>query len=233
MAGRVAFARVCFPEAKRPMPRCPRIVAVLLLQTLLAVGLLFPRPAAADPVKGSVSAAVENGFARLIFTLGNDVESQVRVANNIVIISFDRPVDVNVDHIRDGSRDYIGAARRDPDGKAVRLALTRRVTMNSMAAGDRLFVDLLPDTWSGLPPGLPREVIEELARRARDAEKKLRQEHVGRCRPQGAVDPGPDRQPADLHALHVPIAGADQRCGGQPQGQADADLQRDAQLRPV
>jgi tetratricopeptide (TPR) repeat protein len=179
MAGRVAFAEVCFRGAKRwPAPRCPLIVAVLLFQALMAVALLFPRPAAADAVKGSVSAAVENGFARLIFTLGSDVESQVRVANNIVVISFDRPVDVNVDHIRDGSRDYIGAARRDPDGKAVRLALTRRVTMNSMVAGDRLFVDLLPDTWSGLPPGLPREVIEELARRARDAEKKLRQEHL-------------------------------------------------------
>src|SRR5580704_8491754 len=180
MAGRVTFAGGGFRQAKRRRaPRCPRFVTILLLlPTLMAAALLFPRPAAADAVKGSVSAAVENGFARLIFTLGNDVESQVRVANNIVVISFDRPVDVNVDHIRDGTRDYIGAARRDPDGKAVRLALTRHVTMNSMAAGDRLFIDLLPAGWSGLPPGLPREVIEELARRARDAEKKLRQEHL-------------------------------------------------------
>src|SRR4029077_18014414 len=84
--------------------------------------------------------------------------------------------DVNVDRVRQGTGAYIGAARRDPDGKAVRIALAPRVTMNSMAAGDRLYGDLLPDSWSGLPPGLPREVIEELARRARDAEKKLRQE---------------------------------------------------------
>jgi tetratricopeptide (TPR) repeat protein len=137
----------------------------------------MPRPAAADAVKGTVSAAVENGFARLIFNLGDDVDSQVRVANNIVVVSFDRPVDVNVDRLRQGAPDYIGAARRDPDGKAIRIALARHVTMNSMLAGDKLFVDLLPDSWSGLPPGLPRDVIEELARRARDAEKKLRQEH--------------------------------------------------------
>jgi tetratricopeptide (TPR) repeat protein len=39
-----------------------------------------------------------------------------------------------------------------------------------------LFVDLLPDGWSTLPPGLPRDVIDELARRAREAEKKLRQQ---------------------------------------------------------
>jgi tetratricopeptide (TPR) repeat protein len=41
-----------------------------------------------------------------------------------------------------------------------------------------LFVDLLPDTWSGLPPGLPRDVIEELARRARVAERRMRQQRT-------------------------------------------------------
>jgi predicted negative regulator of RcsB-dependent stress response len=122
------------------------------------------------------TAVVENGFARLVLSLGNDVEAQVRAANNIVVISFDQPVDLNVDHLREGASDYVGAARRDPDGKAVRIALARRVTVHSMLAGDKLFVDLLPDSWSGLPPGLPREVIEDLARRAREAEKKLRQE---------------------------------------------------------
>jgi tetratricopeptide (TPR) repeat protein len=181
MAGRVTFAVACSPQARRRFaPPClPMVAVLLLLQTLVAVALFLPRPAAAaDAVKGTVSAAVENGFARLIFMLGNDVESQVKVANNVVVISFDRPVDLNADKIREGTGDYIGAARRDPDGKAVRIALARHVTMNSMVAGDRLYVDLLPDTWNGLPPGLPREVIEALARRARDAEKKLRQDHL-------------------------------------------------------
>jgi tetratricopeptide (TPR) repeat protein len=185
MAGRVAYTEVCLRRAGRRLkPGCARRVAALLsaaqilaLQTLIAIALLSPQPAAADAVKGTASAAVENGFARLIFTLGADFDAQVRVANNVVVISFDRPVDVNIDRLREGAADYIGAARRDPDGKAVRIALSRRVTMSSMVAGDRLFVDLLPDSWNGLPPGLPREVIEELARRARDAEKKLRVEH--------------------------------------------------------
>jgi tetratricopeptide (TPR) repeat protein len=179
MAGRVRFAKLRSWVARRRFaPRRARAVAVLLLpQILLLAALLLPRPAAADAVKVTVSAVVENGFARLVFNLGSDVESQVRIANNIVVISFDRPVDLNVDRLREGTGDYIGAARRDPDGKAVRLALARHATMNSMLAGDRLFVDLLPDSWSGVPPGLPREMIEELARRARDAEKKLRQEH--------------------------------------------------------
>jgi len=44
-----------------------------------------------------------------------------------------------------------------------------------MAAGERLFIDLLPESWTGEPPGPPREVVEELARRARDAEHRARQ----------------------------------------------------------
>ena len=155
------------------------LYAGVLLIALQALLLLVPPTApafAADAVKGSVSAAVDNGFARLVFNLGTDVESQAKLTGNIIIVTFDRPVDVNVDRLRDGAADYISAARRDPDGKAVRIALARKVTLNSMLAGDQLYVDLLPDTWTGLPPGLPREVIETLARKAREAEKKLRTE---------------------------------------------------------
>ena len=67
--------------------------------------------------------------------------------------------------------DYISAARRDPDGRAVRMALARKIKINSITAGDKFFVDLLPDTWSGAPPPLPQAVVEELARRAREAER--------------------------------------------------------------
>ena len=180
MAGRVAFVKACARQAGRNLARRPRAAAlVLALQILLGP---LPPPAAAQVVKGTVSAAVENGFARLIFSLGPEVESQAHLANNVIVVNFSRPVEINIDRLRDGAAEYIAAARRDPDGKAVRIALTRHVTLNSMVAGERLYVDLLPEGWSGLPPGLPREVIEELARRARDAEKKLRQDQGGRDR---------------------------------------------------
>jgi len=178
MAGRVEYSGLRAYDAGRKMPprQSLRVVARLLLQTLLLIALALPVPAAAA-VKGTVTAAVENGFARLIFTMGDDVESQVHVFDSIIIINFDQPVDINVDRLAQGADGYIGAARRDPDGKAVRIALSRKAKVSSMAAGERLFVDLLPDGWTGLPPGLPRDVIEELARRAHDAEKKVRQEH--------------------------------------------------------
>jgi hypothetical protein len=140
----------------------------VLLAALLILGGM-PHAAAAEGVKGEVKAVIENGFARFVFVLAEEVEAQVRLANNIVTITFETPVDVAVDRLSSNSGGYIAAARRDPDGKAIRLAVARKVTMNSMAAAERLFVDLLPDNWTGLPPGLPRDVIEDLARRAREA----------------------------------------------------------------
>ena len=38
--------------------------------------------------------------------------------------------------IGSGAPAYVGTARRDPDGKGFRLALARKVTINSMTAGD-------------------------------------------------------------------------------------------------
>src|SRR5207244_10533140 len=76
----------------------------------------------------------------------------------------------------DAIADYVASARIAPGGAAVRLSLARRVTINPMTAGERLFVDLLPDSWTGAPPPLPSEVVRELSERARAAERALRQQ---------------------------------------------------------
>ena len=105
----------------------------------------------------------------------NDVS--VRQTGNVLIISFKTPIDISVDRLAAQTSGYIGAARRDPDGMAVRLALARKVTVNAMAVGQQYYVDLLPDTWQGLPPGLPQDVVDDLTRRARDAEMALERAH--------------------------------------------------------
>ncbi len=169
------------------------------LACVLAAGFLLApaRLALAEtPVTGEVNATVNNGYARLVFRLAEEVESEVRLSNGIVIINFKRPVDISVDRIASSINDYIGVARRDPDNMGVRLALSRKVKVNSMAAGERLFVDLLPEPWTGVLPGLPQEVVEELTRRARDAEKKARQQiHVVQQRKQAAIRVRVGKQP--------------------------------------
>src|SRR5581483_598504 len=66
--------------------------------------------------------------------------------------------------------------RADPDGRAVRIALSQKAKINTITAAERFYVDLMPEDWSGLLPGLPQEVVEELAQRAREAERQLKQQ---------------------------------------------------------
>jgi hypothetical protein len=148
-----------------------------LLVTFILVAGAVPASAQSDPPEATVTADLSGGYARLVFTLGDDVDADVHTAGNVLIVTFDKPVSISVDRLPAQASDYIGAARRDPDGRAIRMALERKVTVNSIVAADKFFVDLLPDTWDGPPPSLPQDVVEELARRAREAERLERLAH--------------------------------------------------------
>ncbi|MCK9918927.1 hypothetical protein MXD81_58365 [Microbacteriaceae bacterium K1510] len=157
--------------------RLRRAAAPLALSLSLVPGLAVPVQAD-EPVRGTVSVFTDGGYTRLLFRLEEEVPARVSVAGSIMVISFKKPVQVGVDRLSDSARDYISVARRDPDGTAIRIALARKVKVNTIPAGDRFYVDLLPDTWTGILPGLPQEVVDDLARRARDAEKLLYQHKI-------------------------------------------------------
>jgi tetratricopeptide (TPR) repeat protein len=165
-----------------PAASCRRTTssAGVLLSFLILLLAALPtasRPAFAEPMKANVVAGTSGGYARLIFSMSDFNDVSVRQTGNVLIISFKTPVDISVDRLAAQMSGYIGAARRDPDGMAVRLALARKVTVNAMAVGQQYYVDLLPDTWQGLPPGLPQDVVDDLTRRARDAEMALERAH--------------------------------------------------------
>ena len=111
----------------------------------------------------------------MVFTLPEDTDAEVRLANGIVIIAF-KQAGRRAGRPHRRCRRPAMSARRGATPTAPRcgLRLIRKVTVNTMAAGEKLFVDLLPEGWGGLPPGLPQEVVDDLARRAREAEKKAR-----------------------------------------------------------
>jgi predicted negative regulator of RcsB-dependent stress response len=153
-----------------------KAIALGLFSLLAAIAVLDRL--SADPQRAEVNADTSGGYARLVFALPDDVDASVQNAGSVLIISFAKPVIISPDNLSTQAPDYVTAARRDPDGKGIRLALARKVTVSSLAAGRKFFVDLLPDTWSGPPPGLPQEVIAELSRRAREAERLERLAHA-------------------------------------------------------
>ena len=162
---------------RRLAHRSKAVIAVACLIVALTAPSLGA-PSAPAPVKTTLTVTTSDGYARLVFSAGEYIDGSARQAGNVLIISFKQPLDVAVNRIAEQAPEYIGAARRDPDGKSVRMALAQNVTIHAMSAGEKFFVDLLPTNWSGMPPGLPQDVVDELARRAREAERLLERQRA-------------------------------------------------------
>lgn len=148
------------------------------LAVLLSCLSIAAEAAPADPVKGEATLTAQPGYARLVLKFKEDVPTEVIVAGAILVIQFKNSVDVPIDLLADSAPAYVGSVRRDPDGTAIRMALTQKVSVNVMTAGERVFIDLLPEKWVGLPPALPAEVVKELSERALAAERALRMQKI-------------------------------------------------------
>ncbi|ACL60383.1 hypothetical protein [Methylobacterium nodulans] len=153
----------------------------MLLIALAALLLGTAGAAAAKLV--SITGSEQRNFGRIALTFDQSVKVTAKAAGSILVISFREPARGARERLAVEMPAYVAQARRDPDGGGLRLALQRPFTVNVLEAAERVFVDLLPETWSGLPPGLPPEVVAELARRAEEAEARLRREAERSARP--------------------------------------------------
>jgi tetratricopeptide (TPR) repeat protein len=138
----------------------------------LVAALSCAEPAAA--ADGTVLGTEMNGYGRLVFSLNKGVKATLRASSGVIVLSFDEAVNIDLEKLAAQAPSYLSVVRRDPDGRSVRFATTRPLRTNLMEAGEKIFLDLMPESWQGLPPSLPADIVEQLARRARDAEEQLR-----------------------------------------------------------
>jgi hypothetical protein len=141
----------------------------LLLAAAMAGGVSLPAMAQA---RASLSASSEAGFARLVLSFParqSLPQYSVRLENGVLAVEFSEPITLPLPDLALMLPDTIAVARLDPDGRGLRFGLRGTVTVSQLEAGEKLFIDLLPPGWQGLAPGLPPDVVAELAARAQDA----------------------------------------------------------------
>ena len=194
----------------RKFAQCPswaRSVAAAALTKsafIILFGLASISAVRADEaIKGEVKAATDAGYLRLLFHFDEAVEATTRVSGAIVIITFNKPVAVAIEKLNVNAPEYISAARRDPDGSAIRIALLRPVKVNAIVAAERLYVDLLPESWKGPMPGIPQEVVDELVAPRARCRTPIASAARRRETEKAADGPGQGRDPADLHPLRL------------------------------
>lgn len=144
------------------------------LRAVLTLLMLFGASGAARSADFlTIEPEALDGFGRIVLTFPDRLklpEYEVTNEQNVLAIEFEQPVEIESPDISDELHNYVAVTRADPDGKGVRFGLKRRFTTSILEAGEKLFIDLLPEGWQGLPPSLPPEVVAALADRAENAD---------------------------------------------------------------
>lgn len=135
---------------------------------------------------GRVTAKLQTGYARLIFSFTKRPEHNITstsLQNGVLVLRFDRAVDINTGAIVQNLPTYVSSVRSDKDGKSLRFALERQIRVNTAEVNNELYVDLLPEPWLGAVPPLPQHVVDELMRQAQEEERlrKEQEEHNKRA----------------------------------------------------
>jgi hypothetical protein len=128
----------------------------------------------------AVRGAEMNRFGRIALEFDKANKVSARAANGVLVITFGAPTPIKAERLAAEMPTYVSNARRDPDRTGLRLALTDNYRVSVLEAGEKVFVDLLPENWTGLPPGLPPDVVSELARRAQETEARAEAEALRR-----------------------------------------------------
>lgn len=149
------------------------------------------------PIPASLQAEDMKQFGRLVLDFPGRAAVptyKIQADNGVLTMEFTDSLQVVLPDIAGQLNAYVSVARIDPDGRGIRLGLRAPYKINVMEAGEKLFVDLLPEGWTGVMPGLPNDVVQELSRRAReaalDAERKHKAELVAVDKPHVTLSVG-------------------------------------------
>ncbi|WP_336489152.1 hypothetical protein [Methylobacterium nigriterrae] len=162
-----------------------RLALALALSTAI-------RPAEAARLVSARGSQAES-YGRLVLAFDKSVPVRAKVSGTVLVLSYGERTAAAPERIAAEMPAYVSTVRRDPDGTGLRLALQKPYRVNVQEAGEQVFVDLLPEGWSGLPPPLPPEVVADLARRAQRAEAALK-----------ATAPPPAPRPLAIEVAHLP-----------------------------
>lgn len=147
---------------------------------MFAVALVAATTGGAFAQTATAEGFQEQGFGRILLTFERETPVSARSENGVLVVTFGAETELRGERLAQQMPGYVSIVRPDPGGRGMRMALTQNFRANVLPAGELVFVDLLPERWTGLPPGLPPTVVAELARRAQEAEARLAAEEARR-----------------------------------------------------
>ena len=168
----------------------------------LLIAMSFVPSAARAEDAPRLSLREEDGYGRMVFAFQGDVPAYTqKMIAGVLVLTFDRPVTLDLGAFTREMPRYVAQAREDAAGKTLRLALTTDFWANTRIAEHSLYIDLIPPQWTGAAPDLPEDVLARLAA----AEKARREAEAARkAAAKAGVDIPQASKPAlDVRAVHA------------------------------
>ena len=109
--------------------------------------IIVPAPVQVQKRPSAFSVSTSGGFARIVIVFSGEAKAEAEIAGGVLSIALPPSISLNLQRLPHHLAGYVQAANRD--GDTLRLVLARKLRVNTMAAGEKLFVDLLPETWTG------------------------------------------------------------------------------------
>ena len=131
------------------------------LCVLASAGSRAQTPAPANPVavaapkSDSVTVDTTQGYARLLFTFAQPTPVTASVADGVLTLRLGHTVNISIDAFTESLGSYVTTGRTERDGLTYRFALKNPVALHNSTQGNQTAVDLVPDSFKGIPPDLP------------------------------------------------------------------------------
>ena len=103
----------------------------------------------------SVTTSSDNGFARIVFVLDPVAHAKSAMTDGVLTLVFDRKIAVDPNALAQGLSAYISSIRADPDGETFHFALAQSARLHTSISGNKIAIDLAPQTFASTPPDLP------------------------------------------------------------------------------
>lgn len=119
-----------------------RLSKSLLLSGVFAATLFGSTLPAFSQETIGTRAGVHQDFGRIVFDWPRQVGFETSVSGNELVILFDTPLQTDFTPVLTNLGEYVQGASIEPDGRTVRLALARPITVNAFRSGAAIAIDM-------------------------------------------------------------------------------------------
>lgn len=135
--------------------RMTHFVRVMTIATLaIALWLAGTTPAGAqsDSARPAVSVTPSGGYVRVLFEWPGPARASAEMAGEVAVVKFESAMQIDTDAIVRRLDGVAAAARLDPDGRMLRIAMKTPVRIVTSVSGRRFALDIMPADRRTDPP---------------------------------------------------------------------------------